>query len=170
MQRRVRRRHRRLQQPARSAAPSAPSATGRTDPGCTATELQRPASRSNACTSRSKRTRSSSPATGSDLQAVSCCAPTGAFCNANTTWNSGWRSGARSGCQLLHQPLKRHVLVPIRSSVVRRTAASNSRKLSSGLTRTRITSVLTKNPISPSSCASCRFAIGEPTTMSSCPL
>ena len=39
-----------------------------------------------------------------------------------------------------------------------------------GMTLRRITSVFTKSPINCSSCRSRRFAIGEPTRMSSSPL
>src|SRR5882762_5454249 len=40
---------------------------------------------SQACTSRSNRTRSSSPPTPSTSNPFSCCHAHGAFCNANTT-------------------------------------------------------------------------------------
>ena len=63
-----------------------------------------------------------------------------------------------------------------RSGKMRRVAATadicakSSRKLGSPARRVRSASVLTKNPISPSISARLRLAIGEPTTMSSCPL
>ena len=94
----------------------------------------------------------------------------GAFCRAKHDLEERRVAEVALGLQLLDQLLEGHVLVGVGlRAPPRARARSSSRKVGSPDRSVRSTSVLTKNPISPSISARLRPAIGVPTTMSSCP-
>ncbi len=90
----------------------------------------------------------------------------GVFCSTNSTWNSGWRLRSRVGLQLVDQPLEGQILVGVG---LERGLSDPGEQLVEARVAGEVdaqASVLTKKPISPSSSAGVRLAIGVPITRS----
>ena len=95
--------------------------------------------------------RAVSTGTGSRRQPGRLGAAAATVCSTNITWNSGVWARSRSSCSVLDQPLERHVVVG--EGIERRLAAPAPvarRSPGRPRARARSTTVLTKNPISPS--------------------
>ena len=94
----------------------------------------------------------------------------GVFVSRNVTWKSGLWLRFRSGCSSSTSFSKGRSAWACAPSVTSRTRPNSSRNVGLPERSVLSTSVLVKNPINPSVSARLRPAIGEPTTMSSCPV
>ena len=97
-------------------------------------------------------------------------APRARSADTNSTWKSGLAAGSRRGAA--PRPASRTAGPGAHRRPARSRAPRPAARESAGRPTDpqRSTSVLTKKPISPSSSARVRPAIGDPTAMSSCPL
>ncbi len=107
---------------------------------------------------------------GLSVRPSNAIAPRGAFCSANTTWNSGVRPRSRSGCNASTNHSKGASWCAYAPSVVSRTRATRVVNAGSPDRSVRSASVLTNKPIRPSISARPRPAMGVPTTRSAWPV